>query len=329
MSTAGKATARRGLPARQRGIALIMVLWLTVMLAVVGGAFAFSMRSEVLAARNAVSIAQVRAAADGAIDRTVLELLRPRTKESWKADGQHHRWKDGDLLLVASAVDEGARIDLNTAAEPLLKNVFVVLGEMDDAAASALVDAIVDWRDADDLRRPSGAEAPDYRAANSNYTPTNRDFESIGELSRVLGVTPALYAKVAGVLTVHSRQRGVNSLTASRNVLLAIPGATPEAVDAYVTARDEALLNNLPVQPFPPAAAFGAGAGAVWRVRAEAFDADGVTFVREAVVRATADPRRPYYALLWSEGERPAPPPPAAPEAAPVPRGPANDASRS
>ena len=329
MSAAGKATSRSGLPARQRGIALIMVLWLTVMLAVVGGAFAFSMRSEVLAARNAVSIAQVRAAADGAIDRTVLELLRPRTKESWKADGQHHRWKDGDMLLVASAVDEGARIDLNTAAEPLLKNVFVVLGEMDDAAASALVDAIVDWRDADDLRRPSGAEAPDYRAANSNYTPTNRDFESIGELSRVLGVTPALYAKVAGVLTVHSRQRGVNSLTASRNVLLAIPGATPEAVDAYVTARDEALLNNLPVQPFPPAAAFGAGAGAVWRVRTEAFDADGVTFVREAVVRATADPRRPYYALLWSEGERPAPPPPAAPEAAPVPRGPANDASRS
>ena len=281
-------------PACQRGIALIMVLWLTVMLTVIGGAFAFSMRSEVLAARNAVSLAQVRAAADGALDRTVFELLRPRTNESWKADGQYHQWRDGETLLVASAVDESARIDLNMAAEPLLKNVFVVLGEMDDAAASALVDAIVDWRDADDLRRPSGAEAPDYRAANSNYTPTNRDFETIGELSRVLGVTPALYAKVAGVLTVHSRQRGVNSLTASRNVLLAIPGATPEAVDAYVTARDEALLNNLPVQPFPPAAAFGAGAGAVWRVRAEAFDADGVTFVREAVVRATADPRRPY-----------------------------------
>ncbi len=72
---------------RQRGIALIMVLWLTVMLTVVGGAFAFSMRSEVLAARNAVSLAQVRAAADGALDRTVFELLRPRTNESWKADG--------------------------------------------------------------------------------------------------------------------------------------------------------------------------------------------------------------------------------------------------
>ena len=328
-AVAARATGGR----RERGVALIMVLWLTVMLTVVGGAFAFSMRSEALAARNAVAIAQARAAADGALDRTVLELLRPRTKDSWKADGQYHQWKDGGLLLVSSAVDEGARIDLNTAAEPLLKNLFVVVGELDDAAASALVDAIVDWRDPDDLRRPSGAEAADYRAANSKYVPSNRDFESVGELARVAGVTPTLYAKVAGTLTVHSRQRGINSLTAGRNVLLAIPGATPESVDAYVTARDEALVNNLPVQPFPPAAAFGAGAGAVWRVRAEAFAEDGVTFVREAVVRATADPRRPYYALLWSEGERPAPPPPAAPEsanqAAPVPRAPENDARRS
>jgi len=46
-------------------------------------------------------------------------------------------------------------------------------------------------------------------------------------------------------------------------------------------------------------------------------------------VRVTADPRRPYYALLWSEGERPSPPPAAASAAAPSPGVPANDASRS
>ena len=278
-----------------------MVLWLTVMLTVVGGAFAFSMRSEVLAARNAVSLAQARAAADGALDRTVFELLRPRTNESWKADGRYHQWKDGETLLVASAVDESARIDLNVGAEPLLKNLFVVLGELDDAAASALVDAIVDWRDADELRRPSGAEAADYRAANSNYTPSNRDFETVGELSRVLGVTPALYAKVAPVLTVHSRQRGINSLTASRNVLLALPGATPDAVDAYVTARDEALANNLPVQAVP------AGAGVRRRRRG------GLARARRGVRRRWcnlrprvrgASHRRPPPALLRAPVER-------------------------
>ena len=296
----GRAYAAR--IARQRGVALVMVLWLCILLTVVGGAFAFSMRNEALASRNAVSLAQARAIADGAIDRMAFELLRPRTQQSWKADSAPHRWIDGDTLVVATARDESSKLDLNTAAEPLLKGLFVNVGGLDDQQASAIVDAIVDWRDADDLRRPNGAEAPDYRAANSQYAPTNSAFESVGELSRVLGVTPALYARVAGALTVHSRQIGANPLTANRETLLAFPASTPEIVDEYITRRDEALANELPMPPFPPAQGFAAGAVPVWRIHAEAVRPDGVTFVREAVVRATADPRRPFYALLWGEG---------------------------
>jgi hypothetical protein len=115
---------------------------------------------------------------------------------------------------------------------------------------------------------------------------------------------------------VHSNQAGVNALTADRDALLAVPNATPEAVDEYVAARDEALAANLPPPPFAPAQGFLAGAGPVWRVRAQASAPDGVTFVREAVVRATADPRRPYYALHWSEGDRPPPPAASAPASA-------------
>jgi len=56
---------------RQRGIALVLALWLTVMLTVIAGGFAFAMRNEALAARNMVSLAQARAAANGAVERTV------------------------------------------------------------------------------------------------------------------------------------------------------------------------------------------------------------------------------------------------------------------
>jgi general secretion pathway protein K len=331
--TTTSAGARPCLHGRQRGVALIMVLWLTVLLTVIGGAFAFSMRSEALASRNTVSLAQTRSAADGAVERATFELARPRTTESWKADGTQRRWQDSDIALAVTARDEASKIDVNGAAEPLLKSVFVNLAELSDVDANAIVDAIVDWRDADDLRRPNGAEAPDYRAANSNYTPANRPFETVGELSRVLGVTPAIYARVAGVLTVHSRQSGVNAQTAERDTLLALPGATTEMVDEYILRRDEALASGYPVPPFPPAQGFPAGAGPVWRIRAQATAADGVTFVREAVVRATADPRRPFYALLWSEGERPAVRPPAPAEAAaatpPSTSRPSDDARRS
>jgi general secretion pathway protein K len=269
------------------------------------------MRSEALAARNAVALAQARTAADGAVDRMVYELARPRTPESWKANGVLHGWADGEIALEASARDEGGKIDLNNAQDGLLKGLFVNVGSLEDAEASALVDAVVDWRDADELRRPNGAEAPDYLAAQSRYKPSNSRFESVGELSRVRGMTPALFARVSDALTVHSRQTGINALSADRQVLLALPGATPEIVDDYVARRDEAIAQNLPPPPFPPEQAIPAGAVPNWRIRAQARLPDGVTFVREAVVRATADPRRPYLAYLWGEAMRPpAPAPP-------------------
>jgi len=307
----------------QRGVALVIVLWLTVLLTVIAGAFAFSMRSEVLASRNAVALAQARAAANGAVDRMVFELTRPRTPDSWKANGRLHAWADGEVTLEANARDEGGKIDLNNAQDGLLKSLFVNVGGLEDAEASALVDAVADWRDVDELRRPNGAEAAEYLALQSRYKPSNSRFESVGELSRVRGMTPALFARVADTLTVHSRQTGINALSADRQVLLALPGTTPEIVDEYIARRDEAIAQNLPPPPFPPAQAFPAGALPIWRVRAQASLPDGVTFVREAVVRATADPRRPYLAYLWGEAMRPPAPPPPGDEATTVSRVPA------
>jgi general secretion pathway protein K len=304
----------------ERGIALVMVLWLTVLIAVIGSSFAYSMRGEALAARNTMSLAQARAAADGAVERTFFELSRPRVTQEggWLADGQPHAWTDGDIELTAVATDESARIDLNSAAEPLLKGLLQNVGGLDSDTAQRTLEAILDWRDIDDLRRPNGAEAPDYQSAGSKYVPTNSPFESVGELLRVLGVTPALTARIVPSLTVYSRQAGVNLATAGRDVLLAMPTATVELVDTYIAAREVALKSRLPLPPFVPAQGFAAGASPVWRIHVVAKTADGVTFARDAVIRSQSDPRRPLVTLLWQEGAQDA--------AAPAP---ANETSTS
>src|SRR5437588_13022664 len=81
----------------QAGIALIAVLWLTTLLTVIASGFAFSMRGEALAARNALSFAEARAAADGAIDRTAYELQRPRNlADVWIAAAETPKWQEGD-----------------------------------------------------------------------------------------------------------------------------------------------------------------------------------------------------------------------------------------
>jgi general secretion pathway protein K len=298
---------------RQSGIALVLALWLTVLLTAIAGSFAFAMRSEALSARNSVSVAQARAAADGAIERVAVELQRPRLVDAWVADGQPQKWQDGDVSLVVTAADESSKIDINFAQDALLRGLLMNVGGLDADAATKVVDAILDWRDPDELRRPNGAEAPDYTAAGLKYAPANGPFETTGELARVLGVTPALFAKIGSSITVHSRSPGVNTATATRDVLLALPNATPEAVDAFIALRTDALAAKLPVPPFAPASGLSANASQTWRIRAEASLADGVTFVREAVLRPAQDPRRVLIVLAWQEGARAASGP-AAPE---------------
>src|ERR1700687_5410761 len=202
---------------RQRGIALILVLWLTILLTVIGGSFAYGMRNEALAARNSLSLAQARALADGAIYRTVFELMRPRTlADVWSADGTVHAWDENGSRIAVSALDESGKIDLNTAPDGLIKGLLQTAGEVDADTAARLVDVIGDWKDADDLRRPNGAEAAEYQPAGLPYKPANAAFETVADLQRVLGMTPALFARIAGSLTVYSGAPGINPQFASR-----------------------------------------------------------------------------------------------------------------
>jgi len=287
----------------QCGIALILVLWLTVLLTVIGGSFAYGMRNEALAARNTLSLAQARGLADGAIYRTVFELMRPKTlADGWSADGTIHAWDEDGSRVTVNALDESGKIDLNTAPDGLLKGLLQTAAELDSDTAGRLVDVIDDWKDVDDLRRPNGAEAPDYKAAGLSYKPANAPFEAVAELQRVLGMTPAVYGRVADSLTVHSRMAGINPAFASRTVLLAVPGATPEIVDTYIAQRRDALAAKLPPPVFP-VAGIGAATLNLWRIRAEVATADGVTFAREAVVRPGAETRR-LTILEWQEGDR-------------------------
>ncbi|MFS8085859.1 MAG: general secretion pathway protein GspK [Acidobacteriota bacterium] len=288
---------------RHRGVALVIVLWITILLAAIAVGLSQDSRTATLLTRNQLALAKARALADGAVERVMYEHLRPPFPDkSWFPNGAVHGWEEDGAKLAVSLAYESGRIDLNFAREALLKGLFTSAAGLEPEVVNRLVDAIMDWRDPDDAKRLNGAEAPEYRAAGRNYVPANASFETIEEVQRVLGMTPEIYAKIANLITVHSRQPGIDPAGALRAVLLAIPNITPEIVDAFIQQRELARTNNQPAPPLPQAIGYISIGTAGFHVNATVRMPDGEIFVREVVVQPTGNPTRPLQYLAWREG---------------------------
>ena len=287
---------------RENGIALIIVLWILTLLTLIASSFIHAMRTEIGIVGNSVARAKLESATNAAVQRAILEIMKPpQLPDRWKTDGTAQSWKYRETSMQVSINDESAKIDINLVTEVLLRGLLRSQGVPEEEAL-ALTDAIIDWRDMDNLKRPRGAEEAEYAAAGLSYKPSNAPFQSIEELRLVLGMTPALFARLAPLITIYSRQSGINSQLASRDVLRAIPNVTDIQVDEYLKQRELARTNKQPIPVFTPATPFPSFGNGVMTVRAEASSEDGATFVREAVVMRLPNPKRSYTFLRWQEG---------------------------
>jgi general secretion pathway protein K len=289
----------------QRGVALVLVLWVSILLTVIASSFIAERRSEMLIVRNSISMARAAAAADAGVQRGLLDAFRnDNSPDVWRRDGQSHDWTFDGVPVRVEMRDESAKIDINTASDALLRGLFLSVGVPEEEVVKIL-DAILDWRDPDTLKRPNGAEEDDYRAAGLSYRPANAPFQAIEEIQLVLGMRPDIYRRIAPMITVFSRQTGVNAPFATREVLLAIPGVTPEIVDEYIQRRADALAAGQPAPLFPQGAGFAGGSAMITNVRAEARLDDGTYFAREAVALLRSAPRKPVTFVLWRESTAP------------------------
>lgn len=288
----------------QRGVALVLVLWVVTLLSVIAANFAFSMRGEAQIARNLLSAAQAQAQADAGVQIAWYELMKPPTEVNrWLGDGVVHELNvDGGTLRI-SIQDESGKIDINTAPEALLVGLFRSVG-VDQESAVALADKVQDWRDGDKLRRLHGAEEAEYLAAGKAYVPSNVPFETADELQRILGMTPTLFRRLEPAVTVFSKQPGVNTSVAPREALLAIPGVNTEMVEQFLAQRQNLAANRQAAPAFPAAGIYASGGAGnpVYTARSEVIRNDGTVFVRQASARVGRDPKRPVTLLAWGEG---------------------------
>jgi general secretion pathway protein K len=291
-----------------RGIALLSVLWITGLLAVIAASFASSTRTEARLARNQIANAKAEALADGGVNRGVLGLVESDPKRAWHADRRVHTMRLGEGEVQISIEDEDGKIDLNAAPLPLLAGLFGVLG-LSPEDAQTMADRIGDYRDPDSERQPLGAEDQDYFDQGLAAGAADRELYGTSELLNVLGMTRELYERMLPYVTIYSGAEGVDPVRASRVVLEALPGMTPELVeqllkagpdfDPFFDLQDETLLDQLELYFLPTR-------DAIFTIRALARTDDGGNFLREAVIELGADPSEPYLVHAWRRGRIPA-----------------------
>jgi general secretion pathway protein K len=277
---------RRGPPAAARsyrsgGFALLIVLWTLVLIAFIVLHLTASGRTEIRIADNLVSNAVAGAAADGAVSEAIFNLSNPQPDQRWPLDGTPHQFTIGDSRVVVRLKDEAARINPNLASPALMGALLRAVGSEPDSAGR-LAAAIGDWVGTAAVPQPQAALEANYRAAGLDYAPPGSPLESLDELGRVLGMTPALLAALRPHLTLFgpAEPNPANADPVVAAALAQTPQLAQGAAPLAPTAADVLTVRII-------AAAFGPGNARV---------------TRTAIVRVGSTLPQGYATLAWGSG---------------------------
>ncbi len=153
-----------------RGIALLIVLWVMTVLTVMVFSFTVMTRAESYGTLAFKERTEKKLLAEAGIERGIMEIDLPIGKpepggdlegmEAWRPDGMAHTVDTGKGGYTVRIIDESGKISLNgltDASGIVLKRLLINQGIARENA-DIIVDSILDWKDADDLHRLSGAE---------------------------------------------------------------------------------------------------------------------------------------------------------------------------
>lgn len=243
---------------RRRGFVLLAVLWVMVGVSALGLALALSARNAIRGAENRRSSEIAVWKAEGCAEeaRVVIAAALGRGSDGRSVDVVAMRdptlggWRSLDRVVgeaplmrssgcVVTLRAAGSAIDVNAASEELLHNFFVELVSSGDRADS-LTQALLDWRDPDDIPRPLGAEREWYERAGRTL-PTNgplfdaRELRYVRGFDTVGGLDSPLDSLLDSLLGVEPGR--IDLSHAPLAVLAALPGFTSEAVGRVAEER--------------------------------------------------------------------------------------------
>ena len=200
----------------EKGIALLLVLWLITLFAVICAEFSSTMHTETVIVRNYRDGEQAYYTAEAGINRAIIELERASktTRQNsaededqeepefvyWEPGGGPYVFNIDDYICEVKIEDENNRLGLNaflkkaksnpSLLKSLLDNKVGLEGEERDIVA----DSLIDWWDKDhNITGINGAENDYYESLEEPYKARNGEIPVIEELLMVRGVNEIIF----------------------------------------------------------------------------------------------------------------------------------------
>ncbi|MGQ9695496.1 MAG: type II secretion system minor pseudopilin GspK [Thermodesulfobacteriota bacterium] len=224
----------------QKGVALILTLLILTILVVVGLEMNRSLRVEASLAGNFRDLTQA-----GYIAKSGVEAARALLQDDDQTyDALNERWAHFEMLSLFSSQlfaegyfagkinDEHAKFNPNFLVDAYgmvnlkkrnqLERLLVILGH-----DGKVIDAILDWLDPDDQRRPLGAERDYYEMEKKIKGPANGPLSNLQEMMLIKGMDQKIFygsedkEGLGKYLTLYSNGR-ININTAPLPVLMSL-----------------------------------------------------------------------------------------------------------
>ena len=281
----------------ERGFALMVVMLVMTLLGIIVTELAMSMRLEASMVRSYKDVTLATHLAEAAVQQAMREILGPGRAPGSDPIGLD---EDGTLSFyrnvgVGTSVlmkqsrlprqrvalgagefsyrisDEQARLNLNTAAPPLMDRLLTAIG-LDKEARDIINDSLQDWKDPNDLTRINGAESEDfYLKLPVPYRARNGALQDTAELLQIRGVTREIYRgekdhpALADLVTVFGGN-AVNMNTASAPVLKALGLLDAEVTEITQTRTKTPYTTTTPWRTPRPGMGY---VSATFRIEAE------------------------------------------------------------
>lgn len=293
---------------KQQGMALVLVLWILSLLTIMAGSFALSMRRETVIVAGLKDNAQAMAVTESGVTIAEFMLLNPDPNKRWRADGSIYQIDAENAKLRIRLLSETGKVNINLADQNVLENMMKHAPNGSAAQLpSAMINraaAMIDWRDSDDLVSINGAEKKQYQNASLNDQPSNKPFQTLEELQRVLSMDEATLKWLEPLITVYSDTPEVNLQLASKDVLQVLSGANAELIDVYVAARAESAKQNLPAPTSPldlTPSMPNADVTLLTIVSELQFDDQASTVINAVVKKSDGSQTTPFQVLRWQQ----------------------------